>query len=87
MLLPRHSRGHINNGDPDTIELEKRRNLAKEQGKTSTPHDFAPGWNEHLASESEAYVKVRLILRFVEFALTVSGGQSDGCSTRPSNKG
>jgi hypothetical protein len=58
--LPRHSRSHITNGDPDMVELEKKRNLSKEQGKTSTPHDFAPGWNEHLASVSEAYVKVLL---------------------------
>lgn len=68
MLLPRHSSGHISNGDPETIDLEKKRNLSKEQGKTSTPHEHAPGWNEYLASESEAYIKVLSTLCFVEFA-------------------
>jgi len=60
-----HSRSHISNGDPDVIELEKRRNLSKEQGKTSTPHEFAPGWNEQLASVSEAYIKVLPTLRLL----------------------
>ena len=41
------------------LEEEKRRNLRGEQHKTSTPHPkHAPGWNESLASASEAYVKV-----------------------------
>jgi hypothetical protein len=76
--LPRHSSSHVSNDDPDVIELEKKRNLSKQQGKTSTPHEFAPGWNEHLASVSEAYVKVLSTLPFVECPLTtVSGGQSD----------
>ncbi|KAJ7087615.1 hypothetical protein B0H15DRAFT_754550, partial [Mycena belliarum] len=43
--------------DPETLEREKQRNLSNEQHKTSTPHKHAPGWNEHLASESEATVK------------------------------
>src|SRR5258706_8330791 len=89
MCLPRHSRSHISNGDADIIELEKSRNLSKQQGKTSTPHEFAPGWNEHLASVSEAYVKVLSTLAFVELIVqltTFSGGQSDRCLTRPSNK-
>ena len=42
------------------LEQEKRRNLSKQQHKTSTPIDEAPGWNENLASASEAAVKVRL---------------------------
>jgi hypothetical protein len=43
-----------------TLEREKHRNLKGEQHKTSntTPHDHAPGWNEPLASASEASVKV-----------------------------
>ncbi|EMD33955.1 hypothetical protein CERSUDRAFT_86730 [Gelatoporia subvermispora B] len=44
--------------DPEVLELEKRRNLTKNQHKTSTPHpESAPGWNEYLASASEAAVK------------------------------
>jgi hypothetical protein len=76
--LPHHSRSHVSNGDPDILELEKKRNLSKQQGKTSTPHSFAPGWNEHLASISEAYVKVLAIARFAELTLMAfSGGQDD----------
>jgi len=40
------------------LEREKRRNLNGSQHKTSTPIDDAPGWNEGLASASEAHVKV-----------------------------
>lgn len=40
------------------LELEKNRNLRGVQHKTSTPHSHAPGWNETLASASEASVKV-----------------------------
>lgn len=40
------------------LELEKNRNLRGIQHKTSTPHAHAPGWNEHLASASEASIKV-----------------------------
>jgi hypothetical protein len=41
------------------LEAEKQKNLSGTQHKTSTPHDHAPGWNEHLASSSEASIKVR----------------------------
>ncbi|KAJ7182616.1 hypothetical protein C8R43DRAFT_869045, partial [Mycena crocata] len=50
-----HSTRHGN--DPEVLEREKERNLSKTQHKTSTPHEHAPGWNEHLASDSEASVK------------------------------
>ncbi|KAG5646938.1 hypothetical protein DXG03_001661 [Asterophora parasitica] len=41
-----------------TLDSEKHRNLTGQQQKTSTPHGAsAPGWNEALASESEASVK------------------------------
>ncbi|KAL0062100.1 hypothetical protein AAF712_011027 [Marasmius tenuissimus] len=41
--------------DPHTLETEKQRNLKGTQDQTSTPHKkHAPGWNEHLASDSEA---------------------------------
>lgn len=40
------------------LELEKQRNLSKQQHKTSTPISGAPGWNEALATSSEAAVKV-----------------------------
>ncbi|KAH9838323.1 uncharacterized protein C8Q71DRAFT_750484, partial [Rhodofomes roseus] len=47
--------------DPDTIEKEKHRNLTGKQHKTSAPHEkTAPGWNEYLASASEAAVKVSI---------------------------
>ncbi|KAJ7227256.1 hypothetical protein GGX14DRAFT_418832 [Mycena pura] len=48
----------MHDNDPETLDLEKARNLAGTQHKTSTPHkQHAPGWNEHLASASEASVK------------------------------
>lgn len=40
------------------LERGKRRNLSGIQHETSTPIDDAPGWNEDLASASEAHVKV-----------------------------
>ncbi|KIK34636.1 hypothetical protein CY34DRAFT_812794, partial [Suillus luteus UH-Slu-Lm8-n1] len=40
------------------LERGKRRNLSGTQHETSTPIDDAPGWNEDLASASEAHVKV-----------------------------
>ncbi|KAF8144053.1 hypothetical protein K438DRAFT_1632445 [Mycena galopus ATCC 62051] len=43
--------------DPETLEREKQRNLSGSQHKTSAPHVHAPGWNEYLASDSEASVK------------------------------
>ena len=39
------------------LEEEKQKNLSNKQHKTSSPHEHAPGWNEHLASASEAHVK------------------------------
>ncbi|KAJ7903432.1 hypothetical protein B0H14DRAFT_940248 [Mycena olivaceomarginata] len=48
----------MHDNDPVILETEKGRNLAGTQYKTSTPHrKHAPGWNEHLASASEASVK------------------------------
>ena len=41
------------------LEREKHRNLNKKQHKTSTPHEGFPGWNEYLASDSEAFVKAQ----------------------------
>lgn len=40
------------------LEKEKHRNLSRTQHETSTPHKHAPGWNEYIASASEANVKV-----------------------------
>ena len=48
------------------IELEKQRNLRNEQHKTSTPIKNAPGWNQYLASDSEADVKVGSIFGFAK---------------------
>jgi len=47
----------MHDNDPRTLELEKQRNLANKQHATSTPIPEAEGWNEHLATASEAYVK------------------------------
>ncbi|PFH47962.1 hypothetical protein AMATHDRAFT_49912 [Amanita thiersii Skay4041] len=47
----------MHDNDPELLEIEKRRNLSKTQHRTSTPHAHAPGWNESLATESEASVK------------------------------
>ncbi|KAF7797326.1 hypothetical protein EIP86_008521 [Pleurotus ostreatoroseus] len=47
----------VHDNDPETLEKEKHRNLNKEQHKTSTTIHNAPGWNEYLASASEAAVK------------------------------
>jgi len=46
----------VHENDPELLEREKQRNLSGTQHHTSTPHDHAPGWNEHLASASEANV-------------------------------
>ncbi|KAF5367404.1 hypothetical protein D9758_003634 [Tetrapyrgos nigripes] len=48
----------MHDNDPELLEKEKRRNLNREQHQTSAPFGKdAPGWNEHLASASEAHVK------------------------------
>ncbi|KAF5359116.1 hypothetical protein D9756_003485 [Leucocoprinus leucothites] len=48
----------MHENDPEVLEREKHRNLSQSQHKTSTPHGSdAPGWNEYLASASEANVK------------------------------
>lgn len=47
----------MHDNDPEVLDLEKKRNLSGTQHKTSTPHTNAPGWNEHLATASEASVK------------------------------
>ncbi|KIY67266.1 hypothetical protein CYLTODRAFT_422674 [Cylindrobasidium torrendii FP15055 ss-10] len=47
----------MHDNDPQVLETEKRRTLA---GKSNTPHRHAPGWNENLASTSEANVKADL---------------------------
>ena len=39
------------------LEREKQKNLSDKQHKSSAPHEHAPGWNELLASASEANVK------------------------------
>ena len=46
----------MHDNDPDVLESEKRKNLS---GKQHSHHKSAPGWNENLASASEAAVKVR----------------------------
>jgi hypothetical protein len=41
------------------LEREKQKNLSEDQWNTSSLYQHAPGWNEYLASESEAHVKGR----------------------------
>ena len=53
-----HKTSTVHDNDPDTLEREKQRNLAQKQHLTSTPVSEAPGWNESLATSSEANVKV-----------------------------
>lgn len=50
---------HMSDNDPVVLEKEKQRNLAKEHlpGGGGTPD--AEGWNEALASDSEAVVRPR----------------------------
>jgi hypothetical protein len=47
----------VHDNDPEVLEREKRRNLSRQPYQTSSPIDHSPGWNEHLASTSEANVK------------------------------
>jgi len=50
----------MHENDPDTLEKEKRRNLEGKHHHSSSMHaEHAPGWNEYLASESEAVVKAQ----------------------------
>ncbi|KAF9446819.1 hypothetical protein P691DRAFT_732506 [Macrolepiota fuliginosa MF-IS2] len=52
-----NSTSTVHDNDPELLAQEKHRNLSQSQSKTSTPHEHAPGWNEYLASASEANVK------------------------------
>ncbi|KAJ7677700.1 hypothetical protein DFH06DRAFT_1166955 [Mycena polygramma] len=51
----------MHDNDPETLEQEKQRSLAgrgtQHKNSDKTPHAHAPGWNEPLASASEAAVK------------------------------
>jgi len=53
----RHHMSTMHDNDPQVLDVEKRRNLSGTQHSTSTPLKNAPGWNEHLATTSEASVK------------------------------
>ena len=59
------------------LELEKRRNLSNTQHHTSTPISNAPGWNEVLATESEAFVKVSMYAPGYSAYMTSLTGQAD----------
>jgi len=52
-----YSTSTMHDNDPEVLEREKRRNLTRQPYQTSSPLDHSPGWNEHLASSSEANVK------------------------------
>ncbi|KAI6125057.1 hypothetical protein EDD16DRAFT_1857077 [Pisolithus croceorrhizus] len=64
----------IHDNNAEVLEREKRRNLSGTQHATSSPIEDAPGWNEYLATTSEAHVKAdRSTLRPEELqAKTVS---------------
>ncbi|KAI9638393.1 uncharacterized protein MKK02DRAFT_42781 [Dioszegia hungarica] len=47
----------VHGQDPKTLETEKKRNLKGEQDSSNPHPEHAPGWNEKLASDSEAAVK------------------------------
>ncbi|QRW18266.1 hypothetical protein RhiXN_03190 [Rhizoctonia solani] len=49
---PRYTSQRTN--DPEVLEREKHKNL---RGEQHSPHTHAPGWNEALASDSEAVIK------------------------------
>ena len=51
---PTHAGSHVSDNDPATIRREKAKSL---EGHTPTVMPGAPGWNEKLASDSEAVVK------------------------------
>ncbi|KAF9521571.1 hypothetical protein CPB83DRAFT_865408 [Crepidotus variabilis] len=46
----------MHENDPEVLEREKDKSLSKTRSKSS-PHQDTPGWNETLASASEAAVK------------------------------
>jgi len=49
---------HVSNNDPEVLEREKQRNLKHDHDHVNAPHKkHAPGWNEQLASDSEATIK------------------------------
>lgn len=52
-----YSTSTMHDNDPEVLEREKRRNLARHPHQTSSPLDHSPGWNETLATASEANVK------------------------------
>jgi len=52
-----YSTSTMHDNDPEVLEREKRRNLARHPYQTSSPLDHSPGWNETLATASEANVK------------------------------
>ncbi|KAF5342408.1 hypothetical protein D9611_001808 [Ephemerocybe angulata] len=51
-----HSSSTMHDNDPEILEREKQRNLSGQQFEVCT-EPIAPGWNEALASASEAFVK------------------------------
>lgn len=67
------------------LESEKRKNLTSTQSKTSTPHPkHAPGWNESLASASEAHVKVGFSTSFLpKFLVSAHLPQADKSDSDP----
>jgi len=48
----------MSDNDPEVLEREKQRNLHEKHDDSAHPHKkHAPGWNEPLASHSEANIK------------------------------
>ncbi|KAI0311133.1 hypothetical protein OF83DRAFT_1069318 [Amylostereum chailletii] len=55
--LPSLFEENVLNLNHQVLDREKRRSLNKQPYQTSSPMDHAPGWNETLATSSEAHVK------------------------------
>jgi len=50
-------RSQVSGANPETLEREKQKHLAGKDEDSHTHPEHAPGWNEALASESEAVIK------------------------------
>ncbi|ORY33726.1 hypothetical protein BCR39DRAFT_518886 [Naematelia encephala] len=56
-VVSRAGMSSVHGNDPDKIAKEKARNLSGTQDSSAPHKEHAPGWNEHLASDSEAAIK------------------------------
>ncbi|OCF35410.1 hypothetical protein I316_02960 [Kwoniella heveanensis BCC8398] len=56
-VLSRGLASSVHNNDPEVLDKEKAKNLQGKQDDSAPHKEHAPGWNENLASDSEANVK------------------------------